>query len=99
MQEGYDDFTDSGLRLSTDPVARTGRAAGLPECARARSCDPIHTDRESIAHDLPLEALGQHAMTTPDGAPWVLGADVCRGSWAGIMWDGITIKGLFASTI
>ena len=56
-------------------------------------------DRESIAHDLPLEALGQHAMTTTDGAQWVLGADVCRGSWAGIMWDGITIKGLFASTI
>ena len=38
-------------------------------------------------------------MTTAEGAPWVLGADVCRGSWAGIMWDGVTIKGLFASTI
>jgi predicted RNase H-like nuclease len=38
-------------------------------------------------------------MSTDEGTSWVLGADVCRGSWAGIMWDGITIKGLFASTI
>ncbi len=38
-------------------------------------------------------------MTPDQGSPWVLGADVCRGKWAGIMWDGTTIKGLFAPTI
>ena len=38
-------------------------------------------------------------MTADEGAQWVLCADVCRGSWAGIMWNGNAIKGLFASTI
>ena len=79
-----------------------GNTTSPVNVARLRTDAPrtgARADRETIAHDLPLEALGQHAMTTTDGAPLVLGADVCRGSWAGIMWDGVTINGLFASTI
>lgn len=79
-----------------------GKTTSPVNVARLRTDAPragARADRETIAYDLPLEDLRHHAMTPAEGAPWVLGADVCRGSWAGIMWDGITIKGLFASTI
>ena len=60
---------------------------------------PTSPDRGINACDLSIAVPGWSLEEAAGGAQWVLGANVCRGSWAGIVWDGIIIKGLFASII